>query len=335
MNKKRIRQVLLLLLLSLLLLYGGVVYAASGTVPKTGTLVVQPKNHYSGKDHYGEGAQLSLYQVADATVGAIGIDSRLTYSLTDEFKKFRIDFDSIRPDGIDTTYTSELITYIQKNHIQGKTFPSTDKMGRGFFLDLKPGLYLVVQTGASSDYTAKYKYIQPFCVSIPILDTIKKKWQYDVTVCPKLESIEKPKPEEDNNQSSGNTPHAEDTFEEETETLPPTQEPWTEWIGWDENGEWVGGEWAGGSGGGWDSAVAGDSLAGGVGGDRADGLPQTGLMLLPILILIPLGFLLLGVGIWQIFGADLKKKWQTDHKKKKTYNRKKEQDDRKDETRSP
>ena len=151
-------------------------------------LSVWPKARYSGRDYYGAGARLTLYKVADAALDRSG--RRYAYTLTDDFRKVNIDFSSVRPDGIDTFYTEMLEKYIRKNKILGTTLV-TDENGRGNFLDLTPGFYLVLQTGAEKAYSKKYKDINPFAICLPLqcLDTNGEIYlEYQVTVCPKLET---------------------------------------------------------------------------------------------------------------------------------------------------
>lgn len=179
--------------LAVILLLGNTLLAQAVTyiysrASAPGILVVWPQNHYAGVDQYGVGAQLSIYQIADAQIDAA--NRKLNYTLTAEFDKFRIDFDQVRQDGINTELSLKMIDFIRKNGLTGRVL-MTDNMGRGVFYNLQAGLYLVVQTGASDDYAAKYKDMIPFYVNVPMLD-VDGVWQQAVTVCPKLETLDPP-----------------------------------------------------------------------------------------------------------------------------------------------
>lgn len=179
--------------LAVILLFGNTLLVQAVTyiysrASAPGILIVWPQNHYAGVDQYGVGAQLSIYQIADAQIDAT--NRKLNYTLTADFAKFRIDFDQVRQDGINTELSQKMIDFIRKNGLTGRVL-MTDDMGRGVFYNLQAGLYLVVQTGASADYAAKYKDIAPFYVNVPILD-VDGMWQQAVTVCPKLETLEPP-----------------------------------------------------------------------------------------------------------------------------------------------
>lgn len=176
-------------LAALLLWNTGSAAYASLPVKERVILSVWPKARYGGRDYYGAGARLTLYKVADAVVndGDVAIQS---FTLTDDFKKVNIDFSSIRQDGIDTAYTEMLENYIRKHKILGSTLV-TDENGRGNFLDLTPGFYLILQTGAEPYFSRKYKDIRPFAICLPLqcLNEHGKLYlEYRVTVCPKLET---------------------------------------------------------------------------------------------------------------------------------------------------
>lgn len=167
---------------------GSAAYAFSANGERV-ILSVWPKARYGGRDYYGAGARLTLYKVADAEVndGDAAIQS---FTLTDDFKKVKIDFSTIRQDGVDTAYTEMLENYIRKHKILGSTLV-TDENGRGNFLDLTPGFYLVLQTGAEEHFYRRFQDIRPFAVCLPLqcLDEHGKPYlEYQVTVCPKLET---------------------------------------------------------------------------------------------------------------------------------------------------
>lgn len=362
MNKDGIRKrltVRVIAALAVILLLGNTLLVQAVTylysrASAPGILVVWPQNHYAGVDQYGVGAQLSIYQIADAQIDAA--NRKLNYTLTAEFDKFRIDFDQVRQDGINTELSQKMIDFIRKNALTGRVL-MTDNMGRGVFYNLQPGLYLVVQTGASDEYAAKYKDMIPFYVNVPMLD-VDGVWQQAVTVCPKLETLDPPvdpqKPSKPDHSSQ--TPP-----EDKTEELPPMDpetgypidpetgwpidpvtgypidpetglptdpatgypiDPETGWpidpvTGWPINPETglptnpATGETADLAA---RLAIISSNLLKKVKSWAEDfvrklmnggWLPQTGLEILPIILLAGLGMVLLGIGAWQVFRPDV------------------------------
>lgn len=313
--------------LAVILLLGNTLLAQAVTyiysrASAPGILVVWPQNHYAGVDQYGVGAQLSIYQIADAQIDAA--NRKLNYTLTAEFDKFRIDFDQVRQDGINTELSPKMIDFIRKNGLTGRVL-MTDNMGRGVFYNLQAGLYLVVQTGASDDYAAKYKDMIPFYVNVPMLD-VDGVWQQAVTVCPKLETLDPPpvdppkpsKPDHSSQTPPENMTNELPSFDPETgyPIDPETGWPIDPVTGWPINPETglptnpATGETADLAA---RLAIISSNLMKKIKSWAEDfvrklmnsgWLPQTGLEILPIILLAGLGMVLLGIGAWQVFRPD-------------------------------
>lgn len=374
MNKDGIRKrltVRVIAALAVILLLGNTLLVQAVTylysrASAPGILVVWPQNHYAGVDQYGVGAQLSIYQIADAQIDAA--NRKLNYTLTAEFDKFRIDFDQVRQDGINTELSQKMIDFIRKNALTGRVL-MTDNMGRGVFYNLQPGLYLVVQTGASDEYAATYKDMIPFYVNVPMLD-VDGVWQQAVTVCPKLETLDPPvdPPKPSKPDHSSQTPPEDKTEEPppmdpetgypidpetgwpidpvtgypiDPETGLPTDpatgypiDPETGWpidpvTGWPINPETglptnpATGETADLAA---RLAIISSNLLKKIKSWAEDfvrklmnsgWLPQTGLEILPIILLAGLGMVLLAIGAWQVFRPDA----SADRRKRKSRKR--------------
>lgn len=345
MNKDGIRKrltVRVIAALAVILLLGNTLLVQAVTylysrASAPGILVVWPQNHYAGVDQYGVGAQLSIYQIADAQIDAS--NRKLNYTLTAEFDKFRIDFDQVRQDGINTELSQKMIDFIRKNALTGRVL-MTDNMGRGVFYNLQVGLYLVVQTGASDDYAAKYKDMIPFYVNVPMLD-VDGVWQQAVTVCPKLETLDPPPvdpPKPSKPDHSSQTPPENMTNElpaMDPETGYPI-DPETGWpidpvTGWPINPETglptdpATGETADLAA---RLAIISSNLLKKIKSWAEDfvrklmnggWLPQTGLEILPIILLAGLGMVLLGIGAWQVFRPDASAGRRKGKSRKRTF----------------
>lgn len=115
--------------------------------------------------------ELTLYQVADIRTGNGG----MSYHYTNGFEECGIDLGNLED--------SDLAGKIEKK-ISASAYSvtkTTDAQGKVQYVDLTPGLYLIVQTKAA----AGYEQISSFLVSLPLKqgDT----WIYDVNASPKTE----------------------------------------------------------------------------------------------------------------------------------------------------
>lgn len=148
------------------------------------------------------GGAITVYEVAQLYLD----DGNMAYAYTDGFADCTVTLDVT-----DTTLASSLVSYMN-----GKTITGTEKSvasdGTVSFTDLELGLYLVVQTTASSDYET----ISPFVVTLPMEED--GVWVYAVNASPKVGTVtltpEEPEPET----PSEEEPTPEPTPEPEPET---------------------------------------------------------------------------------------------------------------------
>ena len=128
-----------------------------------------------------DGAQISIYQVADADI----YDSWAVFKVKEEYASLRKVDDTGHETTFDGLTASQSIALAKefaklvKNPVKTGV---TDKNGNVMAEGLTPGMYLVVQTGKSG--TAEgYEMFQPFLVLVPMYE--EGIWVKNVTVEPK------------------------------------------------------------------------------------------------------------------------------------------------------
>lgn len=118
--------------------------------------------------------EFTIYQVA----GIHKDDADLTYELTPEFAESQADLTTLE----DANLAEELALFVKEHKLAGEA-TATPVDGKVVFKDLKPGLFLVVQTIASEGYYPA----KSFLVSAPVKDAETEEWIYDVDATPKTE----------------------------------------------------------------------------------------------------------------------------------------------------
>lgn len=146
------------------------------------------------------GGTLTLYQA-----GTVKVENGFSFVLTEAFEGSRQDLTELSAD-----LAENLASYAQTENIDGQSV-SVGENGIALFEDLKPGLYLIVQTEAADGFQA----VSPFLVSIP--ENNGDGYIYDVDATPKMSAVS-PVPSEPSD--SADTPKPAQS--KPTGTLPQT-----------------------------------------------------------------------------------------------------------------
>ena len=136
--------------------------------PMTGSIHVTLFDNANNKAL--SGGELTIYKVADVKRK----NGNLSFEYCGDFDGCGIDLGDLS----DSTLAAQLQEYLPEN-AEG-TVHTVDSEGRASFEDLELGLYLVVQTKASSGY----KPVNSFLVSLPMAED--GKWSYEVDATPKV-----------------------------------------------------------------------------------------------------------------------------------------------------
>lgn len=150
-------------------------HAAPPDLEKKGSVSLKMKDPDTGKTV--SGGKMTLYFVAAAK------EENGNYSFV-----YRKDFSGCTQplENLESAeLAKELAAYAKQQEVKGRT-TDIGEDGRVSFSDLETGLYLMVQTEASSGYYP----VAPFLVTIPGKD--RGEWVYDVDALPKLELESKP-----------------------------------------------------------------------------------------------------------------------------------------------
>lgn len=153
-------------------LSSGIVASASEMIDLSskGTITVEIKNTDTGivvKDE----ALVEIFCVAS-------INEDNTLSLLEDYKGISVDFDKLNAEK-EIELANNLMTRITKNNISATDKERNDK-GIYRFADLPVGMYLITYTTKNTNIT-----VAPFLVTIPIWNTEKNKYIYDLHVYPK------------------------------------------------------------------------------------------------------------------------------------------------------
>lgn len=127
--------------------------------------------HEMSEDTYVEGAEITIYKIADAYLDGVN----LAFKYTDEFSSCSVSLDDLTIDNL-----SKKITLCVKPESIGTSLITND-FGTVIFNDLDLGLYLVSQTNKVEGYSN----IDSFLVQIP--KVIDNSWTYDIIANPKTD----------------------------------------------------------------------------------------------------------------------------------------------------
>lgn len=127
--------------------------------------------HEMSEDTYVEGAEITIYKIADAYLDGVN----LAFKYTDEFSSCSVSLDDLTIDDL-----SKKITLCVKPESIGTSLITND-LGTVIFNDLDLGLYLVSQTNKVEGYSN----IDSFLVQIP--KVIDNSWTYDIIANPKTD----------------------------------------------------------------------------------------------------------------------------------------------------
>ena len=127
--------------------------------------------HEMSEDTYVEGAEITIYKIADAYLDGVN----LAFKYTDEFSSCSVSLDDLTIDDL-----SKKITLCVKPESIGTSLITND-FGTVIFNDLDLGLYLVSQTNKVEGYSN----IDSFLVQIPKF--IDNSWTYDIIANPKTD----------------------------------------------------------------------------------------------------------------------------------------------------
>lgn len=131
-------------------------------------------------------ANIRLYRVGEATTE----DYNLKFVPTGAFADCGVDLSNLS----DGDMAAALAQYAKDNGITPDMTGKTDKNGVVSFAVEQSGMYLVVQKGFSNKSSAKYSEIQPFVVTIPMINENGTDWVYDIEAQPKVNPLPTPKP---------------------------------------------------------------------------------------------------------------------------------------------
>lgn len=165
----------LLLVVTALVGLAGMTVLAAHPVPdltRTGSVTIRTQKPDTGEAV--TDGELTLYQAGDV----LEQDGNYSFVLTDEFGGSGRSLEDIGSSEL----AEALAEYAAGNGLTGLT-GQPDGNGAVVFKDLKPGLYLAVQTKASDGYYA----VSPFLVSLPALEDGAYVYQVDAT--PKMEPL--------------------------------------------------------------------------------------------------------------------------------------------------
>ena len=129
--------------------------------------------HETIKDSYVEGAEITIYHVADIYSN----NSNLAHKYTEQFNHCEASLDDVTEDDF-----LEEVSKCIKEDSEG-IVDYTDENGNVVFDELPLGLYLVKQTNKVDGYSI----IDTFMAHIPV--TIDNSWTYDIVAEPKTEII--------------------------------------------------------------------------------------------------------------------------------------------------
>lgn len=137
------------------------------------------------------GATVTIYRVgrADLKNNTIMFSPASVYAAPD------IAFDNVTS-ARNLTLAELLAAKVKENNAQGLS-ATTNAMGRVMYGNVRPGVYLIVQTGSKSA-ASRYETMAPFLAFVPHMDPASGTWQRNVFVYPKMTA-------KSSNATNGNT----------------------------------------------------------------------------------------------------------------------------------
>ena len=161
----------LLVMFALFFGFNSMVYAMDYTVDFTRKGSIDITLHENVGDSYIEGAEITIYHVAEA----YNKDSNLAHKYTEQFSSCEASLDDIN----DEDFLKDVSKCIKEDSVGITRY--TDELGNVVFDELSLGLYLVKQTNKVDGYSV----IDSFLAHIPV--TIENSWTYDIVAEPKTE----------------------------------------------------------------------------------------------------------------------------------------------------
>lgn len=152
-------------------------YAAPPDLGKKGSISLKMKDPDTGNTV--SGGKLKLYSVASVSVE----DGKYSFVYRKGFSGCTLPLGELESPEL----AEGLAAYAEQNKAEGKE-TAVGEDGKAGFTELETGLYLIVQTEASSGYYP----VSPFLVTIPGKNA--DGWLYDVDAAPKLELERAPEP---------------------------------------------------------------------------------------------------------------------------------------------
>jgi len=175
MKKTIFQKRLISFIACLILVFSLAVSASARTLvdtSKKGTLDLS----YKYNDIVFEGIEISIYHVANLTVGG-------TFELNDTFSKYPINVSNVQTQSEWNKIASTLDAYVEVENLVPTANVKTNAEGVASFTDLTIGLYLVI--GCRAEYDEGYCDYNTFLISVPGLDA-GDNWVYDVAAKPKV-----------------------------------------------------------------------------------------------------------------------------------------------------
>lgn len=133
-----------------------------------------------------EGARVRLYRVADANV----VDANYRYDLTGEFAACGVSLADVS----DGAIAGKLAEFVDGSGVESDVVSVTDSQGKVSFSGLAEGLYLVMQDGFAAEETVYFSEINPFIVTVPMMNSAGTDWTYQIDAQPKVNELTTPAP---------------------------------------------------------------------------------------------------------------------------------------------
>lgn len=196
--------------------------AASIELTRKGSITVTLRDSESGSAV--SGGKLTLYQVASISRQ----NGNLSYDYTNGFENCGVSLGDLSESDLARTLDDK-----RPADSKGETLP-VDTDGKAVFSRLPLGLYLVVQSTASTGY----EKINPFLVSVPLVE--EDTYLYDVDALPKVGTLtpttppdvpeEPDKPEKPTTPENPDKPETPDLPEEPGKNTPPGADNPDDWV---------------------------------------------------------------------------------------------------------